>query len=82
MDSIKISIPHFYCLEYSEGDKTMFVDIDFRESRILFGVSLIKEWNEPYKKEIITPEYKKKIADNIISYLLKSYKPEDIMEIS
>ena len=39
---ISISIPHFYCMEYREGKKRLIIDIDFRESEMVIGKSLIK----------------------------------------
>lgn len=47
-EKIKISIPHFYCLEYIDGDKKLILDIDFRESKILIGKTLTKRWEPPY----------------------------------
>lgn len=81
MKQISISIPHFYCLEYREDEKRMIIDIDFRESKILIGKSLIKRWEPPYQLVELTEEMKEDIYRNIKKYLLKRYKPEDILEI-
>lgn len=59
----------------------MIIDIDFRESKILIGKSLIKRWEPPYQLVEITEEMKEDIYRNIKKYLLKRYKPEDILEI-
>lgn len=59
----------------------MIIDIDFRESKILIGKSLIKRWEPPYQLVEITEEMKEDIYKNIKKYLLKRYKPEDILEI-
>jgi len=59
----------------------MIIDIDFRESKILIGKSLIKRWEPPYQLVELTEEMKEDIYRNIKKYLLKRYKPEDILEI-
>ena len=78
MKQISISIPR---LEYREDEKKMIIDIDFRESKILIGKSLIKRWEPPYQLVELTEEMKEDIYRNIKKYLLKRYKPEDILEI-
>jgi len=45
--SYNIAIPHFYCLEYIEDNKTMNVEIDFRDPVIYLNDSLINTWNPP-----------------------------------
>lgn len=59
----------------------MIIDIDFRESKILIGKSLIKRWEPPYQLVELAEEMKEDIYRNIKKYLLKRYKPEDILEI-
>ncbi|HIV53843.1 MAG TPA: hypothetical protein H9748_10330 [Candidatus Mediterraneibacter norwichensis] len=81
MNKFKINIPHFYYLEYVENEKKMYLDIDFRESRILIGKSLIKKWESPYEHIEITEEDRNRIYFNIKNYLLKRYPQEDILEI-
>ncbi len=81
MKKISISIPHFYCLEYVENDKKLYMDIDFRESKILIGRSLIKRWEKPYDREEISEETREEIYQNVKKYLLERYKAEDVLEI-
>lgn len=81
MQQIKISIPHFYCLEYIEDNKKLIVDIDFREAKIRIGKSLIKKWEKPYDGEEISEEKREEIYKTIMEYLLKSYSLEDLIEI-
>ncbi len=81
MQQIKISIPHFYCLEYTEDNKKLIVDIDFREAKIRIGKSLIKKWEKPYDGEEISEKKREEIYKTIIEYLLKSYRLEDLIEI-
>ena len=80
MDKIRIDIPHFYCLEYVEGNKKMNIDIDFREFPIYFEKSLIQNWEMPYSREEISDKKREEIYQNIKKYLLERYKPEDIIE--
>lgn len=81
MQQIKISIPHFYCLEYAEDNKKLILEIDFRETKIFIGKSLIKKWEKPFDNEEISDEKREEIYKNIIEYLLKSYSLEDLIEI-
>ncbi len=81
MKKIKITIPHFYCLEYIENEKRMYLDIDFREPKIFIGKSLIKKWEPPYQTVEITEENREEIYKNIIKYLLVIYRSQDIVEI-
>lgn len=80
MCDIKISIPHFYCLEYREGGKKLIVDIDFREPKIFLGKGLIKAWAPPYQEEKISKKKKEEIYRNIKKYLLERYGEENIIE--
>ena len=53
-NTCRIKIPHFWCLEYYEGDKKMTVDIDFRDPVLYLNTKLITRWDEPFEKETIT----------------------------
>lgn len=81
MQKVKINIPHFYCLEYTENNKKLIIDIDFRETKIFVGKSLIKKWEKPYDDEKISEEERDKIYNNIKEYLLKSYSFDDLIEM-
>lgn len=81
MQQIKITIPHFYCLEYSEGEKKLLVDIDFRETKIIIGRSLIKHWEKPYDSEKLTEEKREEIYINIKKYILRRFSYDRLMEI-
>lgn len=80
MNEAKIDIPHFYCLEYIEGNRKMNVGIDFRECPICFNKAFIQKWDVPYGEERISEKEKEEIYQNIKEYLLKRYKAEDIIE--
>ena len=60
-----IVVPHFYCLEYSEDDKKLIVDMDFREGYFVLSPQLITHWEKPYENIDIGINEKKK---NIIEY--------------
>ena len=62
--SYQISIPHFYCMEYTEGNKTMKLDIDFRDTIIYLNIDLITHWKPPYDEELIQIDKKKSIINN------------------
>ncbi len=64
-----VSIPHYYCLEYTEGDHVMEVEIDFRNPVPCLDGKAIKAWRPPYDKENIGSNKKKSIMRNIIEYL-------------
>lgn len=70
-DAYRIAIPHFWCLEYYEGDKKMTVDIDFRDVKLYLNTKLITCWDVPFEKEAITNEDKKRIIRNIADELIK-----------
>ena len=48
----------------------MTVDIDFRDPVLYLNTKLITRWDEPFEKETITDEEKKRIIRNI-KYELK-----------
>ncbi len=75
----EIAIPHFWCLEYYEGGKKMTVDIDFRDIKIYLSTKLISCWDEPFEKEVITDEEKKRIIRNIADELIKINEPGRIV---
>lgn len=75
----KIRIPHFYCLEYYEGNKKMVLDIDFREKQIVLSRDMIKNWENPYGNISLQDEEKSRILENIRNYLLKNNSPERIV---
>ena len=64
-NTCRIKFPLFWCLEYYEGDKKMTVDIDFRDPVLYLNTKLITRWDEPFEKETITDEEKKRIVRNI-----------------
>ncbi|WP_460058384.1 hypothetical protein [Pseudolactococcus yaeyamensis] len=70
MENIEIDIPHFYCLEYREGNKVLNVEIDFRERELIFGKSLIKKRESPYSEEDITSFHK----DKIYAYYIELFR--------
>lgn len=74
----KINVPHFYCLEYSEGDKKLIVEMDFRESHFELNKEIITKWEPPYQNEIITDDDKREILENIYDFLLTKTIPSNI----
>ena len=66
-----ISIPHFYCLEYREGGRVMFFEIDFRDPVIYLDETLITAWEAPFSAESIASEEKKRILTNVYDYLAR-----------
>lgn len=74
-----IKVPHFYCLEYIEGDKKMIVEIDFREDSFYLTPQLITHWEKPYDSLDIEAEEKKRILLNIREFLLTKTIPSNII---
>lgn len=74
----KIKVPHFYCLEYFEGDKKLVVEMDFRESRFELNKDIITKWEPPYQNEIINNDDKREILKNIYDFLLTKTIPNNI----
>ncbi len=73
-----ITIPHFYCLEYCEGEKKMVIEMDFREDYFLLEPQLITHWEKPYENVIIDVKERKKILQNIREFLLTKTLPSHI----
>ena len=69
--SCEISIPHFYCLEYREGERLLRLEIDFRDQVIVLDESLVTGWEAPHAKEPISRAEKKRILSNIRDYLIR-----------
>lgn len=75
----QIDVPHFYCLEYYEGDKKMIVEMDFREDYFLLNPQLITHWERPYENIHINMDEKKRILLNIRDFLLTKTIPSHII---
>ena len=78
-----VNIPHFYSLEYIEGDHKMTVEIDLRDTMPALYFNEIKNWGPPHQNENLTPEKKEQILENIVFFLttVKNLKIEVIMDI-
>ena len=74
-----IKIPHFYSLEYHDGDKTMIIELDFRDRVLYLDTDLIKNWEEPNDDLEISYEDKLKILENIRECLLERWRPEEVI---
>lgn len=75
----RIDVPHFYCLEYYEGDKKMIVEMDFREDYFFLKPQLITRWERPYDSISISLDEKKQILLNIRDFLLTKTIPSHII---
>lgn len=75
-EKFEIKIPHFYCLEYIEGEKKMTIEIDFRDTAIYLSSDLIEKWEAPHNEEIVDEQKKVEIINNISNYLknIKGFK--------
>lgn len=67
-----VKINHFYCLEYSENDHVMNVEIDFRDPIPVLSIKTIESWNPPYDNEEISESKKQIIFENIYGYLTQN----------
>lgn len=74
----KIEVPHFYCLDYYNGDKKMAVEMDFRESHFVLNKEMITKWEPPYQNEDISDNDKIEIIKNIYDFLLTKTIPSNI----
>lgn len=75
----RVKVPHFYCLEYYEGDKKMIVEMDFREEYFFLAPQLITHWESPYENINIGMDKKKQILLNIREFLLTKTIPSHII---
>ena len=78
-EEYRIKVPHFYCLEYYEGDKKMIVEMDFREDYFYLTPQLITRWEKPYDNINIEAKEKKRILLNIRDFLLTKTIPSNII---
>lgn len=79
MSQYTIKVPHFYCMEYIEGNKKMIIEMDFREPRLFLDESLITKWEVPYQDERISDKKRKEILKNVYKFLLTKTEPENII---
>ena len=78
-EEYRIKVPHFYCLEYYEGDKKMIVEMDFREDYFYLTPQLITRWEKTYDNINIEAKEKKRILLNIRDFLLTKTIPSNII---
>ena len=78
----KVDIPHFYRLEYSEGNHVMVVEVDFRDPVPCLHIDEIKSWRPPYENEVLTTEKKEQILSNIYRYLteVRGFKEVEVVK--
>ncbi len=74
----KADIPHYYCIEYSEGDHVINIEIDMRDPVPYLDIAEIKAWAPPYEKEPLSDERKEQIFRNVYDYLtrIRGFKVE------
>ena len=74
-----IKVPHFYSFEYFEGDKKMFIELDFRDRILYLTPTMITKWEKPFDDLEISPEEKLRILNNIRKCLLERRRPEEVI---
>jgi hypothetical protein len=79
--SFYIKVPHFYSLEYFEGDKKMVIEIDFRDRILYLDKDLITSWEKPFNDLEINREEKLQILNNIRECLLERREPDEVLII-
>ena len=75
----KIDIQHFYCLDYSEGERNMTLDIDFRDPIIILNTNCVVKWNHPHDSVYIDESEKQRIIKNVYDYLVKERSFKNIV---
>lgn len=70
---------HFYSFEYHEGNKTMVIELDFRDRILYLDTELITKWEKPYDDLKISHEDKLGILKNIRECLLERRRPEEVV---
>jgi hypothetical protein len=65
----KVAIPSAFYLQYWEGDRTMKVDMDFRDKYPVLSHKAIVSWEVPHNTEVLSSTKKRQIMENIIAYL-------------
>lgn len=76
-----IKIPHFYSFEYYEGDKKIFIELDFRDKILYLDTGMITNWEKPFNDLVISYGEKLQILHNIRECLLERRRPEEVVII-
>lgn len=74
-----IKTRHFYSFEYHEGDKTMAIELDFRDPVLYLTPTMLTKWEPPYQDLELSYEEKMRILNNIRECLLKKCEPEQVI---
>lgn len=81
MDKYKITIPHFYYLQFEdlENNKKMKIYIDFRDKYKEISTSLITAWDLPFENELIDTETKDRIFTYVYDYLIGEFGKQHVI---
>jgi hypothetical protein len=72
----RVEIPHFYEIVYSEGGRSMSIEIDLRDPVPCLYRSALRGWLPPYDKEPISQDRKDEILERVHSFLLANKFPK------
>jgi len=65
-----IEIPHFYSMVYREGNRTLTVEIDLRDTVPCLYLRQLNSWDPPGYGEAIVEADRDTIAERICDYLV------------
>ena len=79
-ENYRIEIDHFYSLKYIEGEKSMVIEIDFRDSVLYLSKSLITKWECPDSDIEFSSKEKNRILNNIRKCLIEQgWKTDEVI---
>lgn len=74
MPQYVIGAPHFYELEYREGDHVMSVEIDLRDPIPCIYKKTLVAWNPPHQDESVPEDKKEEILERLHEWLTRVKK--------
>lgn len=74
MSTYKIEVPHFYEIRYIEGDHSMTIEVDLRESVPCLYKSAIRAWDTPFSDEPISDGRTEEILQRVHEHLTRVRK--------
>ncbi len=80
MAAFTIDAPHFYEIRYSEGDRSMAVELDLRDKVPCIYKKAIRKWDSPYHGDTVTDAKKEEIIQRVYEYLtvVKKYTEVEV----
>ena len=77
MSAFNIEITHFYEFEYSECNRKITLEADFREPFLELSKSQIQKWDD--SNDVIDENERNHIYNNIVTYFKEKFPDKNII---